>query len=134
MNNLTKTIILWVLKLIPAGIMLQTIVLFKFANNFNGHTLSQELFQKMSDFIENIISQDVFRIGTGVLELIASVLLLIPKTAKSGALLTIVVMLGAIASHIIGPLGTKGAEFPMAIVVTASALIYLVLSKKWNKA
>ena len=40
------------------------------------------------------------RIGTGVVELIAAVLLLIPSTAAFGAILSLGVISGAIASHL----------------------------------
>lgn len=40
------------------------------------------------------------RIGTGIIELIASILLLIPKKSFYGAILGVGTMLGAILSHI----------------------------------
>lgn len=85
MNN---KILLWVLRILPALIMLQTLF-FKF-------TASEEsvyIFSKLG-------AEPYGRIGAGVFELIAAVLLLIPRTSLIGALLGAGVMAGAIFSHL----------------------------------
>ena len=79
-----------VLKLIAAIIMLQTLF-FK----FSGAQESIDLFTKVAG--EN---EQLMRIGTGVLELIASILLFIPKKVWLGAGLTVGLMGGAIFSHL----------------------------------
>ena len=74
------------------------------------------------------------RIATGCMELIAAVLLLIPSTVIPGALLTIGIMTGAVASHFL-KLGIVvqndgGLLFVYACVVLLSAVILLVLHKQ----
>ncbi len=66
------------------------------------------------------------RIGTGVFELIASLLILIPSTRIYGAILGAGLMTGAIASHLfvigITSAGDGGLLFVLACVVFASCL------------
>ncbi|QEC66034.1 DoxX family protein [Panacibacter ginsenosidivorans] len=84
----SKTIGIWVLKLLAAVIMLQTLF-FKFS-------ASPE-----SVYIFSTIGMEPWgRIGTGVMELIASVLILIPSTTSIGAVLGIGLMSGAIFFHL----------------------------------
>jgi uncharacterized membrane protein YphA (DoxX/SURF4 family) len=81
-------ILLWVLRIVPAFIMLQTLY-FK----FTAHPDSVQLFEKLG-------AGTAGRLGIGTMELIASVLLLIPKTTKFGALIAVGLMGGAIGSHL----------------------------------
>jgi uncharacterized membrane protein YphA (DoxX/SURF4 family) len=69
------------------------------------------------------------RIASGVVELVAVVLLLAPRTVALGALLGAGVMAGAIASHL-GPLGIEvagdgGLLFGLAVVVFAGCAVLL---------
>jgi uncharacterized membrane protein YphA (DoxX/SURF4 family) len=80
----------FLLKLTAAIIMLQTLF-FK----FSGAQQSIDLFTTIAGENEAFL-----RIGTGVLELIASVLLFTPKQTWLGALLTTGLMGGAMMSHI----------------------------------
>jgi hypothetical protein len=69
------------------------------------------------------------RIGTGGMELIASVLILLPKTKLIGACLGIFIMLGAILSHLL-ILGIEvkedgGQLFIYALLVLLSCLLLL---------
>lgn len=83
-----KKFIYWVLKIIPAVIMLQTLY-FK----FTAHPQSVHLF--------TILGLEPYgRIGIGVAELIAVILLLIPATTIIGAIMGMGLMAGAIFSHI----------------------------------
>jgi uncharacterized membrane protein YphA (DoxX/SURF4 family) len=83
-----KLIGVWVLRLLAAIIMLQTLF-FKF-------TASDE-----SVYIFSTIGIEPWgRIGSGIVELIASVLILFPKTTWLGALLGAGVMSGAIFFHL----------------------------------
>jgi uncharacterized membrane protein YphA (DoxX/SURF4 family) len=74
------------------------------------------------------------RIGTGVMELIASILLLFPKTTVLGALLALGIMGGAILSHIfflgIEVQGDHGQLFLYALLVFFSALGLLYLQRR----
>lgn len=85
--NASNTIF-WVFKLVAATIMLQTLF-FKF-------TAAPE-----SVYIFSTLGVEPYgRIGTGIIELIASILLLIPRTSFIGAMLGLGTMMGAILSHI----------------------------------
>jgi len=83
-----RTIILWIFRVLAALIMLQTLY-FK----FSAHPQSVHLF--------TILGIEPWgRIGTGVLELIASLLILYPRTTGYGAVLGLGLMSGAIFFHL----------------------------------
>ena len=83
-----SNILLWALKLVAAVIMLQTLF-FKF-------TAAPE-----SIYIFSTLHAEPWgRIGTGIIELIASILILIPNTTFVGAMIGLGTMVGAILSHI----------------------------------
>ena len=119
-----KKYTLLILKLIAAIIMLQTLF-FK----FTGAQESIDLFTKIAGNNEAYM-----RISTGVLELIASVLLFTPKKNWLGALLTVGLMFGAIMSHLtiigIEHNGDGGTLFTSAIVTFISGLILLFSYRK----
>jgi uncharacterized membrane protein YphA (DoxX/SURF4 family) len=81
-------ILLWVLRIAAALIMLQTLY-FK----FTGHEQSVKLFTQLG-------MEPWGRIGTGVFELIASLLILFPRTTGFGAALGLGLMGGAIFFHL----------------------------------
>jgi uncharacterized membrane protein YphA (DoxX/SURF4 family) len=83
-----RNIALWILRLIPALILLQTLY-FK----FTAHPQSVKLFTQIG-------MEPYGRIGTGVLELIAAFLLLIPRLTGYGAILGLVMMTGALYFHL----------------------------------
>jgi putative oxidoreductase len=117
-----RNIIDWTLRIVAAVILLQTLY-FK----FTGHTESVELFSKLG-------VEPWGRIGTGVIELIAAVLLLIPSTVIFGALLGIGLMLGAIASHLmvlgIESQGDGGQLFGLAFIVLAFCTVIALMNKE----
>jgi len=76
--------------------LLYAAVFLKFA----GVPGSVTLFTQMSQTVHGLISQPVFRLGSGVFETVMAVLLLIPKTARLGARLTVMWMIAVILSHI----------------------------------
>jgi uncharacterized membrane protein YphA (DoxX/SURF4 family) len=88
--ELTKTqvIISWLLRLVAAGILLQTLF-FK----FTGAEESKYIFSTLG-------VEPWGRIGSGVVELVAAILILIPRTTTIGALLALGTMSGAILSHL----------------------------------
>ncbi len=116
--------VIFIIKLIAAIIMLQTLFY-----KFSGATESVELFTKLAGK-----NEAVMRIGTGVLELIASILLFIPKKIWLGALLTIGLMGGAILSHLtkigIEHNNDGGLLFSAAIFTFLSGLIVLLSVRK----
>lgn len=116
-----KSILSWTLRLLAAIILLQTLY-FK----FTGQPESVELFTKLG-------VEPWGRIGTGIIELIASVLLLLPATVIFGAILGIGLMAGAIFSHllVIGIVsnGDGGVLFMLAFIVLFSCAAVLFLHK-----
>jgi len=88
---------------------------------------SVALFMKMSQAVHGLVSQPVFRLGSGVFETAVAVLLLIPKTARLGAGLIVVWMTAVILSHIF-VLG-YGWFFVDALMLMVLAVIYLLLTR-----
>jgi uncharacterized membrane protein YphA (DoxX/SURF4 family) len=113
----TKNIISWVLRSLAAIIMLQTLY-FK----FSGAPESVYIFSSLG-------IGPWGRIGTGIMELIASVLILLPRTTAIGALLALGIMGGAILSHFfvlgISVQNDGGQLFLYAVLVFISAAILL---------
>lgn len=125
-----KNIILWLLRISAAIILLQTLY-FK----FSAHPESVEIFTKLG-------VEPWGRIGTGIIELITGILLLIPSTVFIGALLGIGLMSGAILSHImvlgIESKGDGGQLFMLAIVVLVFCSVLCFVYKQqginlWSK-
>lgn len=114
-------IIRWLLRLVPAAILLQTLY-FK----FSAHPESVALFTKLG-------VEPWGRIGTGIIELITGILLLVPATTRFGSVLSIGLMAGAIASHlfVVGIVSNQdgGFLFILALVVLLASLINVVLEK-----
>ncbi|WP_394766911.1 DoxX family protein [Ferruginibacter sp.] len=115
-----KLIFSWALRIVAAVILLQTLY-FK----FTAHPESVELFTKLG-------VEPWGRIGTGVIELVTSILLLIPSTVFVGAFLGIGLMAGAIVSHLtvigIESKGDGGQLFMLAITVMVCCLVILALN------
>jgi hypothetical protein len=107
----SRTITSWVLRAIAAIIMLQTLF-FKF-------TAASE-----SVYIFSTLGIEPWgRIGSGIMELIASVLILIPRTTVLGALLAIGIMGGAILSHIFF-LGGQLFIYALLVLISAAILFW----------
>ena len=121
-----KKIISWVLRITAAVILLQTLY-FK----FSGHPESVELFTKLG-------VEPWGRIGTGIIELITGILLLIPSTVFVGAILGLGLMAGAILSHLtvigIESKGDGGQLFMLAILVFLCCLVLAVMYKSQGLA
>ncbi len=130
MHNLTRpqTVASWVLQLAVAGILLQTLF-FK----FTGAEESVFIFSSVGHFLGVAAVEPWGRIGSGVIELVASILLLVPATASLGAILTIGVMAGAIGSHLfilgIEVKGDGGLLFGLALAALTGSAIILVLRR-----
>ncbi len=118
--------LLLALRLVVAAILLQTLY-FKFTG------------APESKFIFGTLGVEPWgRIFSGVVELVASVLLLIPATQILGAALGLGVMIGAILSHIfvlgIVIQGDGGLLFSLACVVFVSCLLIVVLQPERVRA
>lgn len=117
----TQTLTSWVLQLLVAGILLQTLF-FKF-------TGAEE-----SVYIFTTLGMEPWgRVGSGVVELVASLLLLVPATAPFGAILTMGVMAGAIVSHLtvlgIEVKGDGGLLFALAVTALVASAAVLVIRR-----
>lgn len=111
-----------VLRIIVALILIQTLR-FK----FTAHPDSVYIFTKIS-------LEPIGRIGIGIAELIAGILLLFKKTAWAGALLTLGIIGGAIILHL-SQLGIeinndKGVLFSTAVVTFILSGSILILYRK----
>lgn len=121
MTNLSRSqaAVSWVLQLAAAGVLLQTLF-FKF-------TAAEE-----SVYIFSTLGVEPWgRIGSGVVELVAAAMLLVPALAPYGAALAMAVMAGAIMSHLaflgIAVKGDGGLLFGLAVFVfVASAVVLLI--------
>lgn len=124
MHSLTKTasIVSWILRISAALILLQTLW-FK----FTAAPESVYIFDKVGLGAPG-------RIGSGVAELIAGILLLIPGTAWLGAILALGVMGGAIMSHLtvlgIDVLGDHGELFGLAVAVALCSASVLFMHRR----
>src|SRR5436190_21725380 len=112
-----QTVLAWALKLVAAYIMLQTLY-FK----FTGHPQSVALFTQLG-------MEPWGRIGTGVFELIASILILYPRTTGWGAALGLGLMGGALFFHLtkLGIVfGGDAVLFIYALIVFICCLILFI--------
>ncbi|MCF8321980.1 MAG: DoxX family protein [Flavobacterium sp.] len=116
-----KTQISLLLRIIIAVIFLQTLY-FK----FTAHPDSVHIFQSLG-------IEPYGRIGLGIIELITSFLIFIPRTKIIGVFLSLGIISGAIFSHflVIGTNveGDGGKLFLLAIVVFLSAISLIILYK-----
>lgn len=124
MNSLTKAqkIASWIVRLTAAVILLQTLF-FK----FTGAPESVYIFTKVG-------MEPWGRYGSGVVELIAAILLLSSCRCWLGALLALGMMGGAIMSHLtklgIVVQNDGGLLFGLAVAVAVCSLITLVLHRR----
>ena len=114
----------WVLRGIAAVILLQTLF-FKFTG------------AKESVYIFTTLGMEPWgRIGSGVAELIASVLLLLPPTVVFGAIMSLGVISGAIFFHLtklgiaLPLVDDHGELFALAVVVFVCSLAILIMHRE----
>jgi len=98
-------------------------IFFKFA----GVPLSVALFTTMSNAVHGLVSQPVFRLGSGTVETVFVLLVLIPRTARLGTGLIAIWMTGVILSHIF-VLG-YGLFFVSAVATFFLSCLYLFLTR-----
>jgi putative oxidoreductase len=115
---------LFAIRLLVSVNLLYAAIFLKFAGVPDAVTL----FTQMSQAVHGLISQPVFRLGSGVFEAMVAVLFLIPKTARLGARLVILWMTAIILSHIF-VLG-YGLFFVDALVLMLLAVSYLLLTRR----
>jgi putative oxidoreductase len=114
-------VVSWALQLLVAGILLQTLF-FK----FTGAAESVYIFSTLG-------AEPWGRIGSGVVELVASILLLVPATTTVGAGLALAIIAGAIVSHLtvlgIEVQGDGGLLFGLAVTVFVASAVILLLRR-----
>jgi uncharacterized membrane protein YphA (DoxX/SURF4 family) len=118
----TCTIIAWICRIAAAVILLQTLF-FKF-------TAAPE-----SVYIFTKVGLEPWgRVGSGIAELIAAILIVIPATTWLGAGLALAVMAGAIFSHLtllgIVVMNDGGLLFGLALAVAACSIVLLFLLRR----
>ena len=92
------------------------------------------VFQPLANWFGIPAHEKPIRLGVASMEIIASVLVLIPRTRIPGAALALGIMSGAIFFHVVSPLGIDpygdgGVLFIEACTVWASAVIILWLRR-----
>jgi uncharacterized membrane protein YphA (DoxX/SURF4 family) len=114
----------WTVRIVVAVILLQTLF-FKFTG------------AKESVYIFTTLGAEPWgRIGSGVVELIASILLLIPRTAAFGAILVFGTACGALFAHLtklgftIPAVDDRGELFGLAITIFLGSLMVLYLRRR----
>jgi hypothetical protein len=114
----------WALRLIVAVILLQTLF-FKFSA------------AKESVYIFTTLGMEPWgRIGSGIFELVASILLLVPSTVPVGAAMALAATCSAILFHLtrlgiaLTPVGDHGELFTLAIAVTVCSIIVLLMHRR----
>ncbi|MBU0678904.1 MAG: DoxX family protein [Verrucomicrobia bacterium] len=111
-----------ILRLVAAIILLQTLY-FKFL----GAEESVFIFSKLG-------VEPWGRYASGIVELAAAILLLIPKTAWKGAILALCAMSGALLSHVfvlgIQVQGDGGLLFALGIAVFVSSAVSLFIHRQ----
>src|ERR1700732_243974 len=95
-DSMGKRLALLAIRLLVLVNLLYAAIFLKFAAVPDSVTL----FTQMSQAVHGLVSQPVFRLGSGVFETVVAGLLMIPETAKLGAGLTVVWMTPVILSHI----------------------------------
>ncbi|OYX84194.1 MAG: DoxX family protein [Flavobacteriales bacterium 32-34-25] len=116
-----KAVFTWFLRFFVAVILLQTLY-FK----FTAAAESVYIFSKLG-------MEPYGRIATGIFELVAAVLILMPRTTIFGALLGLGLMIGAVVSHIF-VLGIEvqndgGTLFVLALLVLISCAVLICKDK-----
>lgn len=120
-NSKAITIVCWVAQILAAVILAQTLF-FK----FSGAEESKFIFSSLH-------AEPVGRIGSGVIELVAVILLFISSLAWLGALIGLASMSGAIVSHaaILGieVMGDGGQLFYLAVVTWICCAVVLLIRR-----
>jgi len=119
--TVTISVLSWLLRIAAAIILLQTLF-FK----FTADPESVYIFTKVG-------AEPWGRIGSGVIELIAAILILTPRLTWLGSLLAMGVMAGAVLSHLtvlgIEVQGDKGLLFALALIVFVCSTVNLLLHR-----
>jgi hypothetical protein len=118
----------------PLAAFIAYIFVYYLRFKFTGHPGSAQLFTTLTDWLGFHGYEKVMRIGTGSMELLASILLFIPATQVVGGALALGIMTGAIFFHLVSPLGIDpygdgGVLFKQACAVWACSALILILRR-----
>ena len=125
----------WICRVIAAVILLQTLF-FK----FTAASESVYIFTKLGVFLNHYLPslpvdtvQVYGRVGSGVMELIAAILLLVPRTVWAGAVLAMAATSGAILSHLtflgLVVMDDGGLLFALALIVFGTSAVALCVHR-----
>ncbi|WP_158639064.1 DoxX family protein [Elioraea rosea] len=124
----TCTILSWMTW--PAAIWIAYEFLWYEQYKLTGNEGSVHLFTILTDWLGFPGHEKVMRIGVGIIEIVASVLVVIPATRMAGAALAFCIMAGAIFFHVVSPLGIDpygdgGVLFKEAVFTLLMAAVIL---------
>jgi putative oxidoreductase len=115
-------ILYWAARLVAAGLMAQTLFY-----KFSGSAESIYIF-------ETVGMEPWGRIGVGILELIASILLLLNRSAWLGAVIAAGLMVGALGMHVIflgiEVMNDSGQLFIYALTVLLASIYIMVVDRQ----
>jgi uncharacterized membrane protein YphA (DoxX/SURF4 family) len=122
-------LLIWAAALYVAGVLL-----WYEQYKLPGNPGSVWLFTVLSDWLRIPGYEKPFRLSVAVAEIIASVLVLVPRTRVVGAALSLAIMSGAIFFHLVSPLGADpykdgGHLFKEACVVWLSSAFILIVQR-----
>ena len=125
------TAIRWILALVLAGLFL-FMASFKFMPEFTGE--ANPVFPLIAKNTGIALVEPYLRWITGVMEILAGLLLIMPKTRMAGSALALCIMIGALASHLTPILGIEVPGqghfiFYMAIAMFVLTLIVMAQSR-----
>jgi chromate transport protein ChrA len=123
-DSMGKRLALLAIRLLVSVNLLYAAIFLKFA----GVPGSVALFTQMSQAVHGLVSQPVFRLGSGAFKTVVAILLLVPKTARLAARLIVVWMTAVILSHIF-VLGC-GWFFVDTLMLMLLAVTYLLLTRR----
>ena len=125
MNYTQFNFTIWTLRLVSSLILIQTLC-FK----FSASTVSVYIFSRLG-------IEPWGRISLGFVELVAALLILIPRTSSVGALMAACVMTGAIIAHLtmlaLVVQNDGGAHFILAIAVFICSTLLVIIFKRQLK-
>jgi hypothetical protein len=131
----------WALRLLvwPLAAWIAYVFLWYLQYKFTGHPGSTYLFTVLTDWLGFPGHEKAMRIGTGMAELIAALLLFVPRCQVIGAGMSLGIMTGAIFFHLVSPLGIDpygdgGVLFKEACATWAAAVAILAIRHRDVKA
>lgn len=119
----------------PLAGVIAFVYLWYLQYKFLGHEGSVQLFTTLTDWLHLHGHEKAMRIGVGSMELVASILLLVPATQVLGAALSFGIITGAIFFHLVSPLGVDpygdgGELFKMAVTVWLASTGILLIRRR----